>query len=326
VSSLISAKEAIFTLGGSGIAGALGISPFRSRWQVYALACGLIEPDPPTEAMEWGVRLQREIAQGFSAITKIPHEWFDKRIYHPERTWQHATPDAFSPTVANPKAVVEIKNVGLHMAGDWGKTYGEMGDEDGVPDYVIVQLQWQMDVTGTREAFVGTLVGGSDFRFYRVPYDAELAEYAVEEGFEFWRNVMNRIDPPIDASEEARGYLARRFPRDRDKLRPAAAGELDLLAEYADVRLALGPLETRKGELESELKLAIADAEGIEAPFARFTWKLRKGRQATDWQKLAEAQLVGYSDDERRALIAEHTSVGDGVRVIRFTDKRREAE
>lgn len=326
---MTSAREIIATsgIGASEIAAVLDISPYSDPWRVFARHRGLIEPDPPTDWMRWGLKLQRPIAEMFTEDTGIPHEWYDKPFTHPERPYQRATVDALIPTVAKPEAVLEIKTADLSKSGDWGKTYGEMGDEDGVPDYYLVQVQWQMSAYGLPEAYVAVLIAGNDFRVYKVRTNPELEDILLTAGEAFWRrHIMTGVEPPIGASEEARRWLSRRFPREREKLRPAEPGEFELLNEYALVRQKLGPLVERKDELESQLKLAVGEAEGIESPFCKFSWKIRKGRQETNWKGLAESQLVGYSDDIRHGMIAEYTRTGDSVRAIRFTDKRREAD
>jgi hypothetical protein len=79
----------------SDIAAIVGISPFADRWQIWARKQGLIAPEE-SERMFWGIKLQSVIAQVFAEKMDLPVEWHDRRIYHPTRSWQYASPDAFT--------------------------------------------------------------------------------------------------------------------------------------------------------------------------------------------------------------------------------------
>src|SRR5262245_44910508 len=96
-------------LGASEMGAVLGLSRHRDPWGVYADKLHLIEREPPTPRMQWGRRLQRAIAQGFSEETGLEHEWYDRLIRHPIRRWQYASPDAL--ILTNPRQILEVKNV-----------------------------------------------------------------------------------------------------------------------------------------------------------------------------------------------------------------------
>ena len=329
MSLLVSARDILNQtgVGASMIPAISGISPWSNKWREWAIAQGLVERPPESSRMFWGRKLQRGIAEGFSEIFGIPHEWSDRSFYHAERPWQRATVDAFIPTIAEPEAVLEIKTAGLDQAAEFGRVEeGELGDEADIPEHYLAQLNWQMDVHGLKVAYLAVLISGNDFRCYRAVYDEALAAILREDGWEFWsQNVMGGIEPEIEPSDEADQYLKRRYPRDVEKIRLARDGEIQLLDELSYVRLALGPLEKRKAELEIQLKQAVGDAAGIESARAKFTWKKFRDSQEVNWQKLAESQLTGYADDIRHSMIAEVTETKPGTRRVHFTDRRSDA-
>jgi putative phage-type endonuclease len=296
-------------LGASSIAGVVGISPFGDAWQVYAQAMGLITVEQ-SEEMFWGLRFQREIAQVFSERMDLPIEWCDRRIYHPTRTWQYASPDAF--VLTEPRELLEVKMAGLRHAGEWDR---DAGDEDGVPDYYLAQVAWQLSVTELETAWVAVLIAGNDFRVYKIRRDLELEAILVEEGERFWSEYLVKgVAPPIGGSATARDYLKQRYPREKEKLRPASSVEVAWLNEYAQLRAELDQRETRREELENQLKQAIGEAEGVSWLGGKLTWKKTKDRSSTDWEELARSQLVGYAPDEQAALIQEHTHPVPGSR------------
>jgi putative phage-type endonuclease len=296
-------------LGASSIAGVVGISPFGDAWQVYMQAMGLIKVEE-TEEMFWGKRFQREIATVFSERMDLPIEWCDRRIHHPTRTWQYASPDAF--ILTEPRQLLEVKTAGLHRSGEWSR---DSGDEDGVPDHYLAQIQWQLSVTELETAYIAVLIGGTEFLIYKIQHDPELEDLLVEEGERFWREYLVKgVEPPIGGSSLARDYLKQRYPREKEKLHPATSIEIAWLDEYARLRAELDEREIRREELENQLKQVIGSAEGLSWLGGKLTWKKTRDRSETDWEDLARDQLAGYAPDEQAALIPEHTHPVTGSR------------
>lgn len=316
------------SVGASQTAGVLDISPFSDPWREWnKIINPLDDPGPPADYLRLGLKLQRPLAELFTEDTNIAHEWFDKRIYNDDYPWRHASPDGLIPNAANREAVLEVKTAGIQYAHHWGKTYGEMGDADGVPEYYLVQLQTQMTVARVPAAYICVLIGGNDFRYYRVPHDPELAEEIDRSVYDFWRKyLMTGEAPPPSPSEEFKAYLRKRYPKEKDPIREAKGDEREMLYELAEVRARLKPLDDYKEELEDKLKLAIGDSAGLFTPFARMTYKWVRGKHGVRWEELARNQMEGYAEDEKKALIANFTRVGPGYRKIYFKDLRTEGE
>lgn len=306
------------SIGASEIAAIAGISPFAGPWQIYARKRGLIDPPEQTEEMFWGKAFEPVIAGIFSARMNLEIEWFDQPIYSKTRPWQRASPDAFILTAPKRK-VLEVKTAGQYRAGEWDR---DAGDEDGVPEYYVAQVEWQMSTCELDEAYVAALIGGNDFRVYRIEHDPVLEEILVEEGAEFYyKHLLPGVEPPVDGSKEARDYIRKRFPRQREKLRPATVAEMEWLREYAALRAQLDLLAERKSALENQLTSAVGNHEGLEWPQGKFTWKRTKDRAETNWEELAKEQLTGYSQEEREALIGQHTHTVAGYRRIHFREE-----
>lgn len=326
---LTSAREIVETkgLGASEIAGVCGLSPFIKPWEIWARKRGLIVPEAPSRRMRRGIRLQQPAAQIFSEDYGIPHEWWDRSNYNPDRPWQRSTVDAFVPNIANKKAVLEVKTTGLDQAGEFARLEeGEIGTEDGIPDYYLAQVQWQLSTHDLKYGYLAVLIAGDELRAYKIERDQTLIDDLLEEGDVFWRRyVLGGLEPPPGHSDAVQAYIKRRWPREREGVRLATDAEMDLLNEYAEVRVQLEPLENRKKDLEVLLKKAAGDNAGIESPAARFTYKKIRDQQQVNWQKLAESQIESYPDDVRHSMIAEHTETIVGYRKIHFTDLRREA-
>lgn len=292
-------------IGSSEIAAIVGLSPWGDPWTVYAQKHHLIENDPPTPEMEWGTLLQPVIANKFSKFMNLPIEWWDKMVRHKERPWQFCSPDAWVLTQPQ-RRILEVKTAGLHQSGHWSR---DMTNVDGIPDYYAMQVIWQLSVCELEMAYVAVLIAGSDFRVYEVERDPEMEQILLEEAEDFWENyVLTATPPPPGPSRRAREYLQRRFPRERERIRPAQGPELEWAREYVQVRRSLSPLLLRKKELENQITQAIGDAEGIKwGEDNRITWRKTADVMGTNWEKMAKhlMELEDYSESEIDANLSK---------------------
>lgn len=302
-------------IGATDIPAIMGLSPWADRWTVYARKLGLIGPQEQTEEMYWGKKLEPVIAQVFAEKMDLPILWYDQRIVNKERPWQYCTPDAFVNTAPR-RRVLECKTTGLARAGDWDR---EMRNEDGVPDYYLAQVQWQLSTLELDVAYIAVLVAGNDFRIYTIERDPVLQDILLEEGEEFWqRHILGKVEPAISGSDRARQYLRRRYPREREKLRRATPMEAELLVAYANLRVLLDAGDERKRELENQITESIGDAEGLEWERGKFTWKRTRDKTVISWDELAKSQLIGFDAEQQRELIDQYTHTEPGVRRIYF--------
>ena len=315
---LVSAAEIMHekAISATEIPAIAGISRFGDEWTVYAKKFGIGEPEPPTEEMIWGIELQPTIARVFGKRMDVPVEWFDRRVWSRTRPWQCCTPDAL--ILTDPKQVLECKTTSAHKAGDWDR---EASDGDGAPDDYVAQVTWQLSTLELDVGWIAVLIGGNDFRTYRIERDPALERILLEAGEDYFlRHVMGGEEPAIGGSDRARNYLRKRYPREREKLRPATLEETEWLGQYAELRGLLHQGEVRRTELENQITLAIGDAEGLEWERGRFTWKRTKDRRFVDWKALAEDQLALHSEEEKKAFRDRYTRIENGYRRIHFSE------
>lgn len=321
---MVSASEIIHAsgIGASEIAAVMGISPFDEPWDIYARKHSLAKPKEQTEAMFWGTMLEPVVAKVFSMRMEMPIEWYNERIYSAERPWQYASPDAFivaSAPVAGRIGLLECKTAGLHQSGEWDRN---SDGEDGVPEYYLAQVQWQMSVCRLNIAYIAVLIAGQDFRVYRIDHDPVLEDILLEAGETFWRHhILTKEEPTISGSEAARDYLRKRYPRQREKLRPATEAEVELLDQYAQLRGLLKQGGERRKVLENQITQAVGDNEGLEWARGKFTWKLTKDRRFVNWEGLAKSQIATYSEQDQKDLVSQYTLTKDGYRRIHFNDE-----
>lgn len=275
------------TLGASEVAAVLGLDRYRTAGDVYLEKRGLVEPFTGNTFTEWGERLETIIAEKAAeqlADSLIRPAASELPIVHPSEDWASCSPDFFLGRRSD--ALLEIKNVGLRRAQEWGESESET---DKAPARVIVQVHWQMWTTGKREAFVGALIGGNDFRLIRLAYDEELVGMMVGRCKRFWfDNVVAGESPDPDGNPAWESYFEQRFPSEsRDVL--TSSPELDEIAEkLLDVRRQIDVLEAEKTLHENRLKAAIGDHAGLVGPWGRVSWKANSAGSIA-WKKVAEA-------------------------------------
>lgn len=306
-------------IGGSDIPAILGVDPYRGPWNVFAEKLGIAEP-VDNRFTNWGKRLERAIAGEYedrNAAELRP----GKTTRHPARAWHLATPDFMCSTSsrhAEPHWGLEIKNKGFYQSAKWGE---DGADETTVPEEVRVQCAWGMAVFDLDRWDAATLIGGNDYRQYRLARDLELEGLLVEVGEQFWRDhVLKKEPPPYDGSECAWAHLATRF-------RPTAKA-LDAGAEVHELGAAIRAARqlidaaTEGKELHEQRLVAMlieAGATFTDGGDFRYTVGERKGGPA--WKAVAAALAERYkvSPKDLEALAAQHR--GPTQMVGRWTDR-----
>lgn len=189
------------TIGASEAAAACGVSPYQTPLDLYLRKVGLAEPVAETMAMRLGNLLEPVIATLFQEETGATIA--RQQVYARSTRYPHlsATIDGIT---ADGK-VVEFKTMGSRMAG-------LLGDEgtDELPDSWVLQAAQQLVVAETAGLDVDTsgvdfavLVGGQEFRRFRVEANEALLATMLAKLDEFWDRVVRRDPPPVTRPSDA---------------------------------------------------------------------------------------------------------------------------
>lgn len=171
------------------------------------------------------------------------------------------------------------------------KTAGEFGARlwrDGVPEYVQLQVQHQLAVTGKHAADVAVLLCGQKLEVHRIERDDALIARLITLEARFWQYVQTDTPPPADGSESADAALRCLYPQDSGQAvdftddRQLSAAFADLVAVRADI--------AARAQVEAQLKQTIQQAMG-EASRALFetgevSFKRSKDSAGTDLKRL----------------------------------------
>lgn len=279
------------SLGASEIAAVCGIDPFRGVWDVWASKMGLDTLDGNT-ASPMGHLFERPLLEHYSKTTGVTLEILPPTMTHPTLSWVAATPDGLAAD-----RVVQVKVVGAHMAHKW---------EQGVPDYVVCQVQWEMFVTGKPLAVVVACVGGTDYRVLDVVADSELQQSLFEIGRRFWfDHVVTQTPPAVDSSEACRAALSARYRNVGADLLPANELLVTMAREYKRIGKQLAQLEQDQRAIANTMRAAIGECSGFEFPGGRVQWRQEKGKPLYK----ALALELGATPEQ----IAKHTAQPERV-------------
>ena len=260
---------------GTDIASIIGVSKYGSPMTVFLDKLGLSEPLAENESMYWGKALEPVVAARYALDNKIDlvQGEFIKRdeIFG-------GTPDYLSPT-----HLVEIKTAGQYSAKFWG----EVGS-DQIPENFLCQVQWYLMLTDREVADVVVLIGGQDYRVYRVIRNQALISLLKDSAVSFWeKHIVPQTPPDIDATQGSKDYLKVFFPKSRGELLNATKASCDLVERLIATREQIEALDAEKTLLENRIKLLIGDNDGIIGENFRITWRSSKNATKVDWEAIA---------------------------------------
>ena len=176
-------------LGGSDVAGILGISPWRTPLEVYLdKVQPRIKPVDHSKQKVFtrGQRMEPYVIDLLSEETGLEIIHRGNRYIHRDYGFIAAEIDAEAATGEN----IEIKTVSPFKAKEWGEV-----QTDAIPVHYTAQAMHGLMVTNKQVCVFGVLIGGDDFRIYRVERDEETIQAILEREVAFWDRVKN-LNPP----------------------------------------------------------------------------------------------------------------------------------
>ena len=258
-------------LGGSDVAAVLGISPWRTPLDVFMDKVGAARdesPDPGRErVLNRGKRMEPYVLDLLAEETGLRITGRGNRYIDREHDFIAAEIDAEAATGEN----IEIKTVSPFKAREWGDE-----QTDAIPVHYTAQAMHGLMVTGAEVCVFGVLIGGDDFRVYRVVRDDETIAAIRAREVAFWQHVVTGVAPePSTASD-----IARMFDRDAGTCVEADA---DTFADCQRLRALKASIKASSEEadaLEERIKLAMRDAATLTFDGKLLaTWKTQTARR-----------------------------------------------
>lgn len=256
-------------IGGSDAAAVLGLSKWKTPFQVWQDKLGQIPPIDDNNSMRWGRALEPVIRQQYAEETGREVLVPTAILQHPTHQFMLANLDGFT----HDKRVVEIKTA--RYADGWGES-----GTDQIPQDYLIQVQHYMAVTGFAVADVAVLIGGSDFRLYEVPADAELQAMIIDGEALFWEHVQNNVPPEILNFSDA----VARYGKASTAGSVEASDELAAnVTRLAGIKSAIDELEEKEKELKGQIMSAMGEFDTLTFKGKTLaTWKAAKAPEKFD--------------------------------------------
>ena len=305
-------------IGSSDAAAAVGLNPYQSQLELWMQKTGRgdrlpqIDPDDDTHPVYWGNVLEPIVANAYAKRTGFRVRRIRAILQHPDPDlpWMLANIDR-EVMGAGEVQILECKTAGEHGAKLW---------RNGVPEYVLIQVQHQLAVTGKKAADVCVLVCGQELRIHRVERDDALIESLIVLERQFWEYVRNDTPPPSDGSDSSARALQALFPQD-------SGGTLDwkgdpelnaVFSELVQVRNELEAREQREAELKQRIQQHMAEATKAIFDQGSITWKRSKDSVGVDTASILKehpefaTRYPLIRPGSRRFLLQRHTAANQG--------------
>ncbi|HAB8189965.1 TPA_asm: hypothetical protein GYQ97_13715 [Listeria monocytogenes] len=280
-------------IGGSDAGIIMGLNKYKTAFELWLDKTGQILPDESAgEAAYWGNQMEEVVAKEFEKRTGKKVRRSNMMYQHPEHDFMLANVDRF---IVGEDALLECKTASAYLAKEW--------ESDEVPATYLVQIQHYLTVTGKSKAYVAVLIGGNKFIWKEIERDEELINQIIAFELDFWEtNIKGHVAPALDGSSAAEKYLKDRFAKSEDKqiILPKTFNEY--LTERANLERDIKLLETRKKEIDNNIKGHMESAEKALSDNYEVSWKSMTSKRV-DTKKLKEK----FSDIYLTVLMESHS-------------------
>ena len=267
-------------IGSSDAAAAVGLNPYKSQLELWMEKTGRAGANEENPGMQdprfWGTLLEPYVAVAYMQKT-------DRKVRKINAVLQHPT---FNFMLANiDREVVGCPDVQILEC----KTAGEFGSRlwrEGVPEYIQLQVQHQLAVTGKAAADVAVLLCGQALEIHHIPRDDEVIARLIVLEARFWEYVETDTPPPADGSESAARALRQFYPGNSTTLDFSQDEALSqVFTSLAELKAEL-EIKEQQAELHKQtLQQAMGDASRAVFAGGEVTFKRSKDGTSLDTKR-----------------------------------------
>ena len=287
-------------IGSSDAAAAVGLNPYKSQLELWMEKTGRAFPKEEHQGLEdpryWGTLLEPYVALAYQQKTERRVRKVNAVLQHPTYAFMLANID---------REVIGCPDVQVLEC----KTAGEFGSrlwKDVVPEYVQLQVQHQLAVTGKEAADVAVLLCGQRLEIHRIVRDDDIIARLVVLESRFWEWVETDTPPPADGSESAAKALRHLYRGNDTRLDfTDDTGLCQVFDALAALRAELDAKEALAEQLKQTLQQAMGESSKATFSHGVVTYKRAKDGSSLDAKRLAA---------EHPALMAQYTVVRPGAR------------
>lgn len=273
-------------IGSSEIATVLGINPFQTPLELWAIKTGNIPAKDlsENEAVEWGVRLEDIVAQKFSEKNNVKLIAYKKRFVHPEYPFLSCELDRL---IAGTEELLEVKTCSLWNYKDWK-------DADDIPIYYIAQVMFALGLSGRKVGHIAVLVGGQKYLEKKIIFDEKTFNKMVEKAVKFWNDFIITNQMPFQISAKDNDTLYQLFPNATEGEPLELGDEANMIIESLEGMTAdFMDLKDKIEQQKNELKALLKEKEmGITNRY-KVTWKEQEKKEYV--VKASKSRVLRYS-------------------------------
>lgn len=260
-------EERKFGIGGSDMPIVLGLSNYKTPYQLYLEKIGEAESDSEmTPFQYWGHQLEGVIREEFAKRNNVVIETPDSCV-HPVLDYLRGNVDGFIPEW---NAVLEVKCSSGFMAHEWGED-----GSDVIPMQYLVQVAHYCAVMNADCAYIAVLIGGNDYREFKYTRNFELESKVIDAAKKFWECVQTRTPPePVNQID-----LKLMYPKhDPEKTKTIAPEVAEQLTTLVDTRFKIKQLSEIEEKYKFNIMQFMKDAECLTDQSGRpiVSWKANK--------------------------------------------------
>lgn len=270
-------------IGGSDTAAILGVSPWKSAFQLYQEKIGEfreeVTPDKQ-KIFNRGKRWEPIVIE--MLVDELQDRGHDvhilnrnERYIDPEHSFMAAEID-LELLLDGEHVNGEMKTVHPFAAKDWG----EEGTDE-IPLYYTSQVAHGQMVTGRNKAIVAALIGADDLRVHQVDRDDELIQLIRGKELEFWQRIVNREAPEPTSMED----IKRLYQIDSGEVMEADEELIKLCTDLSGSKSFAKKLENEIEILSTRIKAHMGESAILLHNGQKLaTWKSNKPSTKIDWQ------------------------------------------
>ena len=276
-------------IGSSDCAAACGLNPYMSMLELWMIKTGRIQQNIEEESeghapLYWGKRLEPLVAEYYSMHTQHKVRRVNAVLQHrdPDKHFMLANLD-YSVVGSDEVQILECKTVGEYGAKLW---------RDGVPLYVLCQVQHQLAVTGKKAAHICVLLCGHETRIFKVTRSESVIQHIVNAERYFWDCVEKDTPPEADASESAAKALQLLYPEHVPLSTTDLSEDEQANQQFEQLIRVRNQVEKHQEQfdlLKHQLQAKMQEAERATFKAGSVTWKKSKNSISLDSKALLKS-------------------------------------
>lgn len=261
-------------IGGSEAGAVIGLSPYMSAYELWALKTGRKNDFEGNISTKVGSYLEELIAQMFCDETGKKVRKDNRIIINDKYPWALADVDRM---IVGEKAFLECKSstsIPIMRACRNGAE---------VPTQYYSQLIHYFAVTEAEKCYLAVLVANREFKIYTLERDQAEIDALMKAEEEFWKLVKDDTPPAPDGSDSCTQTIAELYPYSDESTVDISSLNL-ALDEYQQLSAQIKALTELRDEKANQVKIRLQDAGHGESLAYRVSYTSSE-RRSFDVQK-----------------------------------------